>query len=102
MNARYRDERIAGSWLWDASVLRIDTRSRHVRSAIGAPIQEVLLVDQCLDSPSRKVVDAVTLIVVDGARTSIGQGGTFGRGKSQKGGTSIGADTVYTDVNGEK
>lgn len=37
----------------DASVLRIDTVSRRVRSAIGAPIQEVLLVAQSVDSSSR-------------------------------------------------
>ena len=30
MNARSRDERAAGIWLGDASVLRIDTISRHV------------------------------------------------------------------------
>ena len=43
VNARYRDERAARIWLRDASVLRIGTISRHVWSAIGAPIQEVLL-----------------------------------------------------------
>ena len=53
MNARYRDERVAGSWLWDTRVLRIGTMSRHVQSAIGAPIQQVLLADQIGVSPSR-------------------------------------------------
>lgn len=54
MNARYRDERAAAIWLRDASVLRIGTLSRHVRSAIGAPIQKVLLADQSVDSPSSR------------------------------------------------
>ena len=53
MNARYRDERVAGSSLRDASVLRMGTMSRHVRSAIGAPIQVVLLADHCRFSVPR-------------------------------------------------
>ena len=42
----------AGSWARETSVLRIDTTSRHVRSAIGAPIPELVLADQNVDSPS--------------------------------------------------
>lgn len=56
MNARYRDERAAGIWLRDASVLRIGTTSRHVRSVIGAPMQEVLSADQRVDFPFRGLV----------------------------------------------
>lgn len=52
MKARYRDERVAGSWAQETSVLRIDTMSRHIRSAIGAPIPELVLADQIVDSPS--------------------------------------------------
>ena len=52
MRARYRDERVAGSWARETSVLRIDGMSRHVRSAIGAPIPEPVLADQIVDSPS--------------------------------------------------
>ena len=52
LRTRYRDERVAGSWARETSVLRIDTMSRHVRSAIGAPIPELVLADQNVDSPS--------------------------------------------------
>ena len=52
MRARYRDERVAGSWARETSVLRIDAMSRHVRSAIGAPIPGLVLADQIVESPS--------------------------------------------------
>ena len=58
MPATYRDERVAGSWFRDTSVLRIDTISRHVRSAIGAPIQEVLLADRTVQVSVLDVVYA--------------------------------------------
>ena len=78
MKARYRDERVAGSWARETSVLRIGTMSRHIRSAIGAPIPELVLAAQFIDSPSWVWFTRSDAYAVEvGARTSVGQGGTW-------------------------
>ena len=74
----------------NASVLRVGTISRHVRSAIGAPVQEGLLAAQRVDSSSRSWSsrsDALIVEMVLGPLL-VKEGHEVG----EKAGLSIGAD----------